>query len=231
MSKIFNKVLLIGTIESQPVLRFTNNNTPVTNFTLTTVNTWTNKSGNNQTQKKWHHIVCWGKLAENVVENFKIGCDVVVEGSISYRQREKNDQTITVAEIKAVFVTPWAGSLNKVFLVGFVDDTPQLRKTTSKTSVTNFSLTTLDTWQDQNGKSKLIPKHHKTVCWGKTAELVSNSVEQDDCILVEGSVSYKTVVNDEGVKNNHIAEIKISQMSVIADSDTNTISKESVLKE
>jgi len=215
MSKDFNKVLLIGTIESEPILRFTKNDTPVTNFTLTTTNSWINKAGNTQNQKKWHHIVCWGKLAETVVQNFKAESDVVVEGSISYRQREKNDQIFTVAEIKAMYVTPWTGSLNKVFLVGVVDETPQLKKTNSKTNVSNFSLTTLDTWQDQNGKSKLKTKHHKTVCWGKTAEHITNLISKDDCILIEGGISYKTIVNDEGIKNNHIAEIKISQLTKI----------------
>jgi len=41
MARNYNKVILVGVIESDIVLRETTNGTAVTNFTVTTVNKWT----------------------------------------------------------------------------------------------------------------------------------------------------------------------------------------------
>jgi single-strand DNA-binding protein len=213
MARNYNKILLVGVIETEMSLRVTTNGTAVTNFTLTTSNKWINKAGEKQNYKKWHHIVCWGRLAEQVVSSFQIGDTVLVEGSISYRQYEKDDKKLKAAEIKATNVTLWEGSLNKVILVGNVGSELSLRKTTNDTSVTNFSLSTIDKWRDKSGEVQSHKKWHRTVCWGKTAEVAVDSVKNGSLVLIEGSISYRTYINKEGIKNNHIAEIKTSQLT------------------
>lgn len=213
MARNYNKVLLVGVIESEMSLRMTTNGTSVTNFTLTTQNKWTNKENQEQNYKKWHHIVCWGRMAENTVASFQSGDTVLVEGSISYRHYEKDDKKLKVAEIKATNVTKWEGSLNKIILVGNVGSDLALRKTANNTSVTNFSLSTIDRWRDKGGEIQSHKKWHRTVCWGKTAEVAVNSVKNGSLVLIEGSISYRTYINKEGVRNNHIAEIKTSQLT------------------
>ncbi|GEM_PF-799180 len=212
MARNFNRVLLIGTVESDIPLRHTTSGTPVTNFTLTTSNEWADKSGQKRMYKKWHHIVCWGRVAEYVASNFKMGETIVVEGLISYRQYKKDTKVLKVAEIKAISVSKWEGSFNKIILVGNVGSDLALRKTTNDTSVTNFSLSTVDRWKDKNGENKTHKKWHRVVCWGKTAEIAVDNVKNGSLVLIEGSISYKTYINKEGVKNNHIAEIKTSQL-------------------
>ncbi len=213
MARNFNKVLLVGTIESEMSLRMTTNGTSVTNFTITTSNNHTNQSGELQTYKKWHHIVCWGKLAEQVVTTFQFGDVVFVEGSMSYRHYEKNNKSLKVAEIKATTVTKWDGSLNKIILVGNIGSDLSLRKTTNNTNVTNFSISTIDKWKNKTGETQTQKKWHRTVCWGKTAEIAVNNLQNGSLILAEGTISYRTHVNREGIKNNHIAEVKISQLT------------------
>lgn len=205
MTKTYNKVLLIGNVETEVILRRTTHGTMVTNFTITTVS--------NQIYKKWHHITCWGKIAERAANSLKIGDDVFVEGLISYRQYEKNNKKLKVAEIKAVNLSKWEGSLNKIIIIGNTGSDLVLRKTTNDVSVTNFALNTTDNWCDRNGKFHSNKKWYQTVCWGKTAELaVNNNIKSGSPILVEGSISYKTHTDKDGVKNNHIAEIKASQL-------------------
>ena len=89
MLQNYNKVIVIGVIESEISLRKTTNGTAVTNFTVTTVNKWNDKNGETKNYKKWHHVVCWGKVAEQVVSSFKNGDEVLIEGSISYRSYKK----------------------------------------------------------------------------------------------------------------------------------------------
>ena len=212
MSRNYNKVLLVGVIESEMTLRMTTNGTSVTNFTLTTSNKWVDKDGKDQIYKKWHHIVCWGKLAEHVVSSFQIKDTILVEGSISYRQYEKDNKTLKVAEIKAINVSKWEGSLNKIILIGNIGSELVLRKTQNNTSVTNFSLSTTDKWKDKNGEIKTEMKWHRNVCWGKSAEIAVNNIKNGSLVLVEGSIAYKTYINKDNIKNNHIAEIKTSQI-------------------
>ncbi len=225
MARNYNKVLLVGVIESEMTLRMTTNGTSVTNFTLTTSNKWTDKNNQEQNYKKWHHIVCWGKMAEQVVGSLSTGDTVLVEGSISYRYYEKDDKKLKVAEIKATNVSKWEGSLNKIILVGNVGSDLTLRKTTNNTSVTNFSLSTIDRWRDRNGEVQSNKKWHRTVCWGKTAEVAVDGIKNRALVLVEGSISYRTYVNKEGVKNNHIAEVKTSQLTKWANPIEDTINK------
>lgn len=93
---------------------------------------------------------------------------------------------------------------NKVILGGVVCNTPTLRQNGGGTSVTNFTLKTVETWRDRNsGELKKYSKYHKIVAWGKTAERAIKIVKKDFIILVEGKLNY----HKNGDKRN-IAEIK-----------------------
>jgi len=110
MSRNYNKVILVGNIGATPELRHTKNNTSVTNFSISTVEFYKNKTGELQKLKKWHRIVCWGKLAENTVKSIREGQLVLIEGSLSYRNRDKDGIKTVVAEIKASEVKKWANA-------------------------------------------------------------------------------------------------------------------------
>jgi len=51
MARNYNRVILVGVIESDIVLRETTNGTAVTNFTVTTVNKWTDRNGETKNYK------------------------------------------------------------------------------------------------------------------------------------------------------------------------------------
>ena len=215
MARNYNKVILIGTIETDLELRQTaKNGTNVTNFSLITVEKRDSKDGE-KIYKKWHHIVCWGKLADNIVNTFKKGDVVYVEGSISYRSYvNKENNKLNVTEIKASSINKWdgTGNLNKIILVGNIATDLDLRQTTNGVNVTNFSLNTIDRWKDKEGLLKTHKKWHRLVAWGKTAEIAVNNIKQGMLVLVEGTLSYRTYVNKDNVKNNHVAEIKITNI-------------------
>jgi len=109
MARNYNKVILVGDVGTTPELRQTKNGTSVTNFSVSTVDQWKNRNGEIQRHKKWHRIVCWGKLAENVVRGIRQGMLILVEGSISYRTYiNKENIKIPVTEIKATEIKKWA---------------------------------------------------------------------------------------------------------------------------
>lgn len=98
---------------------------------------------------------------------------------------------------------------NKVILCGVVCNTPELRQNGSGTSVTNFTLKTIEKWKNRKtGELKTYSKYHKIVVWGRDAENAVKFVKKNTIILVEGCLNYHKHIKDGQEKN--IAEIKAS---------------------
>lgn len=124
MARNYNKVILVGNVGANPELRQTKNGTNVTNFSVSTIDRWKDRNGEIQKHKKWHRIVCWGKIAENVVRGIKQGMLVLVEGSLSYRTYTNKEGVKTpVTEIKATEVKKWANALEMSSTSDKADDT------------------------------------------------------------------------------------------------------------
>jgi single-strand DNA-binding protein len=91
MAASVNKVILIGNLGRDPETRFTNSGSSVTNFSIATTESFSDKSGARQERTEWHNIIVWGKQGENCAQYLKKGRSVYVEGRISYREYEAKD--------------------------------------------------------------------------------------------------------------------------------------------
>lgn len=95
-----NKVILIGRLTADPNLRYTQNETPVTTFTLAVDRPFTNQGGEKETD--FIDIVTWRKLAEIVANNLEKGRLVAVEGRLQIRSYDdQNGVRRKAAEIVA----------------------------------------------------------------------------------------------------------------------------------
>ena len=83
-----NRVMLLGRLGTDPVLRFTKNGTAVSNFSLATE--VYNKT-KNESETTWHRIVTWGKPAEKVNEELKKGMSVFLEGGMRVRKYQDDE--------------------------------------------------------------------------------------------------------------------------------------------
>ncbi len=112
-----NKVIIIGNLGRDPEIKYTQNNTPVANFSVATSESWKDKStGEWQEKTEWHRIVAWRFLAERAEKYLKKGKQVYIEGRIETRKwadKEGNDRYTT--EIVA----------NQLMLLGRRDDNEQ----------------------------------------------------------------------------------------------------------
>ena len=87
-----NKVILIGNVGSDPELKYTTSGAGVTNFSVATNETWTDKNtGERQERAEWHRIVAWGKLAEICNQYLRKGSKVYIEGRLQTRSWEGQD--------------------------------------------------------------------------------------------------------------------------------------------
>lgn len=90
---------------------------------------------------------------------------------------------------------------NKVILVGRITHDPELRATISGTEVVNFRLAVNRYGKDQQAD------FFKIVCFGKTAEFVSNYVTKGRLLLVEGSLRNNVWQDNTGQKRSSVEVI------------------------
>lgn len=96
--------------------------------------------------------------------------------------------------------------MNKVILSGAVVNDVKLNKTNSDVSVCNITLKTVNVLNFPSGE-KTFTDFHKIVVWKEKAEKISNQVEKDDLIYIEGQLKTKkqddhptseVVINNDG---------------------------------
>ena len=87
-----NKVLLLGRLGEDMVLRHTPNNDPVGNVSMATSETWKDKNtGDRKERTEWHRLVIWGQRAEGLKQYLTKGKEIFVEGRLQTRKWEAKD--------------------------------------------------------------------------------------------------------------------------------------------
>lgn len=93
-----NKVILVGNVGKDPVVRYFDKGVAKATFPLATSETYTNQQGETITSTEWHNIVLWRALAEVAEKTVKKGAQVYIIGKIktrSYVDKDGNNKYIT----------------------------------------------------------------------------------------------------------------------------------------
>ena len=92
MARGINKVILIGNLGRDPETRYSQDQRPVTTFSVATSESWRDRNTNEQhEQTEWHDIVCFQRLAEIAGEYLRKGSKVFIEGRLQTRSWEGQD--------------------------------------------------------------------------------------------------------------------------------------------
>ena len=93
-----NKVILVGNVGKDPVVRYFDKGVAKATFPLATSESYSNQQGENVTSTEWHNIVLWRSLAEVAEKTVKKGSQVYIVGKIktrSYVDKDGNNKYIT----------------------------------------------------------------------------------------------------------------------------------------
>ncbi len=93
-----NKVILVGNVGKDPVIRYFDKGVAKVTFPLATSETYTNQQGETITSTEWHNIVLWRALAEVAEKTVKKGAQIYIVGKIktrSYVDKDGNNKYIT----------------------------------------------------------------------------------------------------------------------------------------
>jgi len=82
-----NKVILIGNLGAKPELKYSSSNVAITNLSVATSESWTDKNtGQKQEKTEWHRVSVFGKLAEVISKYCDKGSKVYIEGKLQTRK-------------------------------------------------------------------------------------------------------------------------------------------------
>ena len=97
-----NRVTLIGTLGRDPETKTFANGGSLTQFSIATSETWTDKTtGERKEQTEWHNIVLQNRLGEIAQQYLKKGSKVYIEGSLNTRKwTDQNGQERYTTQIK-----------------------------------------------------------------------------------------------------------------------------------
>jgi single-strand DNA-binding protein len=86
MNQIKNSVFLIGNLGRDPETRTFGDNKSVTRFTMATNEVYRNQQGERVTRTEWHNCTAWGKLGASMQRLLAKGCQVAVQGKLTYNE-------------------------------------------------------------------------------------------------------------------------------------------------
>jgi single-strand DNA-binding protein len=107
VSASVNKVILIGNIGVDPVIKTTSNGSKLARFSVATNERWKDKDQNPVEKTEWHRIVVFGPKAEIAERYLKKGMLIAVEGSI--RSNKWTDKDGNERESVEVHITQGGG--------------------------------------------------------------------------------------------------------------------------
>ena len=100
------KVTFVGTLGSDPELKFTQSGAAVASFNVATTKRVKDGDGWKDGPTSWVRCTVWRQYAENVAESLSKGSRVMVTGEMSQRDYEKDGQKRTVWECQVDEVGP-----------------------------------------------------------------------------------------------------------------------------
>lgn len=102
-------------------------------------------------------------------------------------------------------------AFNKVILIGYLTDTPELKQTQTGISVASF---TIGVNRRYSAEGKQETDFINIVCWRKTAEFVCRYFGKGSAILVCGSLQTRTYTDRDGIKR-HASEVVADEAAFV----------------
>lgn len=100
--------------------------------------------------------------------------------------------------------------INKVILIGYLGQDPDVRYMPNGNAVSNLNLATSDVWKDKNtGESREKTEWHRIVLFGKLAEISGKYLKKGSQIYIEGSLQTRKWKDQNGI-DRYTTEIIVS---------------------
>ncbi|MBE8597611.1 single-stranded DNA-binding protein [Xenorhabdus sp. BG5] len=100
--------------------------------------------------------------------------------------------------------------INKVILVGFLGQDPEIRYLPTGGTVATLSLATSENWRDkQTGEMREKTEWHRVVIFGKLAEIAAEYLQKGAQVYIEGSLQTRKWQDQQG-QDRYSTEVVVS---------------------
>ena len=111
--------------------------------------------------------------------------------------------------------------VNKVILVGYLGQKPEMRYTATQTAVANLSIATTESWKDkESGENRDKTEWHRVVFFGNLAEIAERYLDKGSSVYVEGKIQTRKWQDKEG-KDRWTTEILGNQLTMLGSRGSN----------
>ena len=114
MAGSLNKVMLIGNVGADPIIRQTQDGKKIATLSLATTDSWKDKAtGEKRDKTEWHRIVIFNEGLSGVVENYvKKGQQLFIEGLMTSTFNLFNSSTYSLSLLVFVSVVDMEAAIN-----------------------------------------------------------------------------------------------------------------------
>ncbi|WP_343183510.1 single-stranded DNA-binding protein [Buchnera aphidicola] len=100
--------------------------------------------------------------------------------------------------------------VNKVILIGYLGQDPDIRYMTNGAAVANINIATSENWKDKNtGETKEKTEWHKVVLFGKLAEITGEYLKKGSQVYIEGSLKTRKWIDKNNLER-YVTEIVVN---------------------
>ncbi|VFP88768.1 Single-stranded DNA-binding protein [Buchnera aphidicola (Cinara piceae)] len=100
--------------------------------------------------------------------------------------------------------------INKVILIGYLGQDPDVRYMPNGGAVVNITIATSDVWKDKNtGETKEKTEWHRVVLFGKIAEISGQYLKKGSQVYIEGSLQTRKWKDQNGL-DRYTTEVIVS---------------------
>lgn len=92
---MYQKIIIIGNLGSDPEMRYMPDGTAVTNFSIATNRRWTGADGKPAEETTWFRVSVWGRQAETVNQYLSRGRRALIEGVLTPDRATGGPRTFT----------------------------------------------------------------------------------------------------------------------------------------
>jgi single-strand DNA-binding protein len=89
-------------------------------------------------------------------------------------------------------------AINKVILIGNLGQNPEIRYSPAGQAIVNLNIATNESWTDKNGQKQEKTEWHRTVVFGKLAELCNQYLVKGRQIYLEGKLQTRSWQDKDG---------------------------------
>jgi single-strand DNA-binding protein len=106
--------------------------------------------------------------------------------------------------------------LNKVMVIGWLEDQPEVRHTPSGRAVASFSVSTPRNWTSPEGEKHEEKEWFNVIAWGALAEMIKDRLTKGQQVYIEGRLQTRGWEDSLGRKH-YRTEVVAQELIVLSD--------------